>query len=159
MKRCYLKPHFVVLLTAVFLSSCAATGPSIEAPAISLADARVNNIELGGQSFLLLFAVQNPNPFPLPIKAVRYDIRVDDQKFAGGETRRGFVVPAGGDGEFAITIELDLMQSMSQLTTLLRGGLRENIHYQLHGSLAVDMPFVRPIPFSSSGTVRVRSGD
>jgi LEA14-like dessication related protein len=108
---------------------------------------------------LLLFAVQNPNPFPLPIKAVRYDIRVDDQKFAGGETRRGFVVPAGGDGEFAITIELDLMQSMSQLTTLLRGGLRENIHYQLHGSLAVDMPFVRPIPFSSSGTVRVRSGD
>jgi hypothetical protein len=32
----------------------------------------------------------------------------------------------------------------------------ETIDYELHGSLAVDIPFARPVPFSSSGVIRVR---
>jgi hypothetical protein len=42
--------------------------------------------------------------------------------------------------------------------SLLKGGMRETIEYELQGSLVVDIPFSRPVPFASSGIIRVRSG-
>jgi hypothetical protein len=38
---------------------------------------------------------------------------------------------------------------------LLSGGLTENVSYELRGSLAVDIPFVKPIPFSNSGVINM----
>lgn len=153
-----LKPPCLVLLMVGSLSSCAATGPAIKTPDVSLIGVQVDKVSLSGQSFLLGFSVRNPNPFPLPVRAIRYDIRLDEQRFAGGETEKGFVVSAHGDGKFVIGVELDLMHSMSQLVTLLRSGRRQYVDYELHGSLAVDLPFARPIPFSDSGSIRLDAG-
>lgn len=140
---------------AVMASSCA-TKPVVETPAVSLTGVQVERMDLEGQSFLLGFSISNPNPFPLPVKSVRYDLRLDNQTFASGTTSSGFRVAARGDGEFDIGVKLNLRQSMPQVAALLRGGLRDTVDYELHGSLDVDIPFARPIPFSSSGTVRLR---
>jgi LEA14-like dessication related protein len=147
----------LVLIAALCLSSCATTGPAIQAPGVTLTGVHVDDIGIGGQSFLLEFSVSNPNPFPLPVKGIRYDLRLDDQKFAGGETQSDFVVPARGDGEFVVGVELDLLHSVSQLASFLRGGMQESVEYELYGSLAVDIPFARPIPFSNSGVISVLS--
>jgi LEA14-like dessication related protein len=104
---------------------------------------------------LLSFDVSNPNAFPLPVKAVEYRVIFDDEKFAGGETQGSFTVPARGEDSFAITVELDLLSSATHLTSLVRGGLKENVSYQLKGSFTVDIPFVSPIPFSSSGVINM----
>ena len=93
--------------------------------------------------------------FPLPVSAVEYRVIFDDEKFAGGETQGSFTVPAHGDDSFGIRVDLDFLSSATHLTSLFRGGFRENVSYELQGSLAVDIPFVKPIPFSSSGIINM----
>jgi LEA14-like dessication related protein len=158
MKRFDLRYRCIAVIAAALLASCATSKMAVQAPVVSLTGVQVKSIGIGGQAFLLGFAVSNPNPFPLPVKSVRYRILLDSQEFAGGETQSDFVVSARGDGEFVIGVEMDLLQSVSQLSTLFKGGLRDTIEYELHGSLAVDLPFSRPIPFSNSGVIEIRSG-
>jgi LEA14-like dessication related protein len=157
MKLTDLTARCLIVFAAVVLVSCATSRVAVQAPEIALTGVRVKEIGLGGQEFLLRFSVSNPNAFPLPVKNIRYDLRIDDQMFAGGEAQSDFVVSAHGDGEFAVAVELDLLQSVSQVASLLRGGMRETVAYELHGSLAVGIPFSRPIAFSNSGVIRVRA--
>lgn len=147
--------NYMALFAVFLLSACVGTGTVIDAPKVDLIGVELTAADFRHQTFLLRFDVDNPNPFPLPVKAVTYRVTFDDQKFAGGETQGRFTVPARGDDTFAISVDLDLLGSATQLTSLLRGGLRENVSYELKGSLAIDIPFVSPIPFSSSGVINM----
>ena len=143
------------LIAAVSLSACAGTGAVIDSPRVELTGVELTSANFRRQTFLLRFDVSNPNPFPLPVKAVEYRVDFDDQKFADGETQGSFTVPARGDDSFAISVDLDFLSSATHLTSLLNGGLRENVRYALQGRLAVDIPFVKPIPFSNSGVINM----
>ena len=149
--------EITALFTAVLLASCAGTGLSIEKPAVTLSGVEMSSLSFSGQTFLLSFDVNNPNPFPLPIRSVRYHLQLADQTFASGETQGDFSVPASGDGEFDISVELDILKSAGQLTSVLRSGMRKPVAYELNGSLAVDIPYVKPLPFSTSGVITVAS--
>ena len=148
------RKHFL-LFALVSLSGCAGTGSVIDSPRVDLTAVELTSANIRRQTFLLSFDVSNPNPFPLPVKAVDYEVIFDDRKFAGGQTQGSFTVQASGDDSFAISVDLDFFSSASHLTSLFRGGFRENISYELHGSLAVDIPFVKPIPFSNSGVINM----
>ena len=148
------RKHFL-LFALVSLSGCAGTGSVIDSPRVDLTAVELTSANIRRQTFLLSFDVSNPNPFPLPVKAVDYEVIFDDRKFAGGQTQGSFTVPASGDDSFAISVDLDFFSSASHLTSLFSGGFRENISYELHGSLAVDIPFVKPIPFSNSGVINM----
>ena len=145
------------LFTAVMLASCAGTGVSIKKPAVTLSGVEMSSLSFSGQTVLLSFDVNNPNPFPLPVRSVRYHLQLADQTFASGETQSDFSVPASGDGNFDISVELDILKSAGQLTNVLRGGMREPVAYELNGSLAVDIPYVNPVPFSTSGVITIAS--
>jgi LEA14-like dessication related protein len=139
----------------VSLSACAGTGTIIDSPKVDLTGVELTSANFRRQTFLLSFDVSNPNPFPLPVKAVDYQVNFDDRKFAGGKTLGNFTVPAGGDDSFAISVNLDILSSTSHLGSLLSGDFKENISYELRGNFAVDIPFVKPIPFSSSGVINM----
>jgi LEA14-like dessication related protein len=145
----------LLLFAAISLSACAGTGTVIDSPKVALTGVELTAANFRQQTFLLRFDVSNPNPFPLPVKAVQYRVDLDHEKFAGGETQGSFTVPARGDDSFAISVDLDILSSATHLTTLLNGGLTENVSYELRGSLAVDIPFVKPIPFSNSGVINM----
>ena len=144
------------LLSAVAsLSACAGTGAVIDSPIVDLTGVELTAANFRRQTFLLSFDISNPNPFPLPVTAVEYQLVFDDEKFAGGETQGSFTVPARGDDSFAISVDLDILSSATYLTSLFRGGFRENVSYELQGNLTVDIPFVKPIPFSNSGIINM----
>ncbi len=145
----------VVLAAASALSSCAGTGTLIDPPSVSLVSVKLADVSLSRQTFLLGFDVTNPNPFPLPIQAVEYRVILDKEKFAGGATDGSFTVPARGHDDFTISVDLDMLSSAAQLSSLLRGGMREAVSYELQGSLTVDIPFTKPLPFSSTGVIDV----
>ena len=150
--------RFHVLLPVVlWLSGCAGTTTLVASPAVTLESVEVGAVSFSQQTFLLGFRVANPNPFPLPVKMVRYAVMLEDRKFASGETEADFTIPAGGDGSFVISVDLDLLQSGPQLASIVRSGARENIDYGLHGSLAFNIPFTSPISFSDTGTIMVQS--
>ena len=147
----------LTLLITTMLASCAGSGITIEQPEVTLSGVEMSNLSFSGQTFLLSFDVSNPNPFPLPIRSVRYHLQLADQTFANGETQGDFSVPASGNGGFDISVELDILSSAGQLTGVLRSGMRKPVAYELTGSLAVDVPYVKPLPFSASGVITIAS--
>lgn len=148
---------FLTVLAAAMIAGCAGTGVAIEKPEVTLSGVEMSSLSFSSQTFLLSFEVNNPNPFPLPIRAVRYHVQLDDQSFARGETKGDFSVPASGSGKFDISVELDILKSAGQLTGVLRSGMRKPVVYELNGSLTVDIPFVKPLPFSTSGVITIAS--
>ncbi len=148
---------FLTVLVAVMIAGCAGTGVVVERPEVTLSGVEMRNLSFSGQTFLLSFDVNNPNPFPLPIRSVRYHVQLANQTFASGETQGDFSIPASGNGEFDISVELDILKSAGQLTSVLRSGMSKPVAYELNGSLAVDIPFVNPLPFSTSGVITIAS--
>lgn len=146
-----------MLLAASLLAACASTGNVISAPDVSLRNVQLTKLSFSGQTFLLSFDVTNPNPFPLPISGVSYGVELDGYRFATGKTEGGFVVPASGDGEFAISVQLNLLKTAPQLLTIVRDGVRQDIPYELKGKLGVDIPFTEPVSFKSSGEIRLQA--
>jgi len=155
MKSIYLVRFSCVLWVSACLSACAGTGSIIDAPTVDLTNVELTKASFKRQTFLLRFHVTNPNPFPLPVKAVEYRVLFDQKKFAGGETQGNFTIPAAGEESFAISVDLDVLKSAGHLKSLLRGGFKENISYELQGSFAVDIPFVNSVPFSAAGVVNM----
>ena len=143
------------LAMSLFRSGCAGTSLRVESPAVRLSGVEIAELSFSQQTFLLGFDIENPNPFPLPVRAVQYRVLLDGERFAGGETQSDFTVPARGDDSFVISVDLDFLNSATQLVSLLRGGMREEVAYELDGSLAVDIPFVKPLPFRAEGVIAV----
>ena len=145
------------LLTLILASGCASYTAGFREPAVELTSVEVTKMSLSGQTVLLGFRVYNPNPLPLPVKGIRYRVRLNDQEFAGGETDGRFSVPANGDGEFGISVNLDLMRSGPQLAMLLQNGAGDDLRYELSGDLRLDVPTGPTLRFEEKGAIPLRT--
>lgn len=150
-------PAAVLILASCWLTACSSMAQVIKAPGVSLRNVELVGIDFSGQTFVLGFDVTNPNPFPLPVSTVSYGVKLGGYHFAGGQTKGGFIVPASGDGEFAISVELDLLRTAPQMLHIVRDGAQNDIAYELKGQLGIDIPHARPVSFKSSGTVRLQA--
>jgi LEA14-like dessication related protein len=155
MLRHTLRPAAGVLVVAACLTAggCAAARFDAEPPTVHLERVRLIDADWSGQSFLLEFAAENPNGFPLPVRSVDYALHLAGQRFASGSATESFSLPARGDGRFSIEVHTDLMQSASMLSALIFREGRREIDYELAGELGIDIPFARPLRFRESGRV------
>jgi hypothetical protein len=62
-------------------------------------------------------------------------------------------VPSNGNTSFAISIEVDLLRTTTNLAGFIPGNVREDLNYELSGSFAVDIPFAKPLKFSHSDSI------
>lgn len=139
--------------------ACASMPENLVAkPEVELRDVRVLGLGFKNQTFLLSFDIHNPNPYPLPVSHVRYGVRLDGQRFASGHTESDISVPAGGDAEFAISVELDLLTTAPRLLSIVREGVRRDIPYELEGELGIDIPMTPAVSYRSNGSIRLDSG-
>jgi LEA14-like dessication related protein len=147
-----------LVLVSWGLGACASLAENlISMPDVKLRDVQVTGIDFENQTFLLSFDIHNPNPFPLPVNHVSYGVRLDGHRFASGETASDISVPASGDTEFAISVELDLLTTAPQLLSIVRDGVRAEIPYELEGQLGVDIPLTAPVSYRSDGAIRLNS--
>jgi LEA14-like dessication related protein len=151
--------HIGLGAIAWVLTGCASTASFVDAPQVSLRNVEVTELDLNRQTFLLAFDVTNPNPFPLPIESISYGVELDGYRFASGETKGDFTVPASSDGGFAISVDLNLMRTAPQLLFIVRDGVYREIPYALKGTFDVDIPFVSPVAFKTSGTIRLHPAE
>jgi len=148
-----------ILLLALVLSACASLPDDlVKPPVVQLSNVEIVGLGFNGQTFLLSFDVENPNPFPLPVRSIDYGLKLDGQRFASGETASDFTIPASGDTNFAISVDLDLLQSAPRLLSIVRNGARRELAYELDGHLGVDIPLTPPIKYHNSGTIQLNSG-
>ena len=142
---------------ASLLLGCASTGNLVDAPSVKLSNVQVTRIDLDDQTFLLAFEVNNPNPFPLPVRTISYGVELDGHRFASGETIGDITVPARSDGEFAISVDLNLLKTAPQLLFIVRDGVRDDIPYKLEGELGFDIPYTKPVQFENVGEIRLQA--
>ena len=141
------------------LGGCASLPDNVIAkPQVELRDVRVMGLGFKGQTFLLSFSIENPNPFPLPVEHVRYGVKLDGQRFASGATPSEISVPAGGASEFAITVDLNLLATAPRLLSIVRDGVRREIPYELEGELRIAIPLTPPVTYRSKGAIQLHSG-
>lgn len=157
-----MKKRIVVRLQIALLMACLSACASLPEGLVSTPSVKLSNVQVVGlgfrtQTFLLSFDVANPNPFPLPISNVGYGVRLDGQRFASGETASKFTIPADGDASFAISVDLDLLQTAPQLLSIVRDGTRQEINYELEGRFGVDIPLTPTIKYRNSGKIRLNS--
>lgn len=140
------------------LSACASLPENaIGKPEVKLRDVQVMGLGFKSQTFLLSFDISNPNPFPLPVNHISYGVRLGGHRFASGETPSDFSVPAAGDTQFAISVELDLLTTAPQLLTLVHDGVRNAIPYELEGRLGVDIPMTPSLAYHTDGAIQVNT--
>jgi len=143
----------------LLVSGCAALPENaVVSPQVNLSHVRVVGLGFNNQTFLLSFEVENPNPFPIPVRNIDYGLKLNGQRFASGETPSNFTIPASGDTEFAISVDLNLLQTAPQLLSIVRDGARRDINYELQGRFGVDIPFTPLLKYRNSGTIRLDGG-
>lgn len=159
-KRCGKRPTATVLAVTLFgLAACESLPENIiSSPEVELRDVEVVGLGFSAQTFLLSFDISNPNPFSLPVSHVSYGIKLGGQRFASGQTASDISVPASGTAQFAISVDLDLLNTAPRLLSVIRDGARTEIPYELEGQLSVDIPFTPPVTYRTSGAIRLGSG-
>lgn len=137
------------------LSACAVVEESISAPDVNLKAVKLETLGFSGQTFTLSFDVSNPNAFPLPVNLIDYGVSLDGHRFASGKTDCDILVPAGGDTEFDISVELDLLNTAPALLSVVRASTRREIPYSLEGRVGLAIPATRPLKFEQSGRIQM----
>ena len=137
------------------LSACATLESNVEMPFVSLNQVEVERLALESQTVRLGFDVSNPNPFPLPVRRLRYGVKLDGHRFASGETGGSFTVPAQSDKAFTISVELDLLDTAPKLIHVLREGAYREIPYEVRGEFELDVPLSPPVQFANTGSIRL----
>jgi LEA14-like dessication related protein len=140
--------------TLFILAGCASTGNLVSTPSVDLRNVEATELGFSGQTFLLAFEVDNPNPFPLPVRSISYGVVLDGYRFASGSTAGNFTVPASGQAKFAVSVELDLVKTAPPLLYIVKDSFEREIPYELNGEFGLDIPATSPLRFSSSGAVR-----
>ena len=143
----------LVAFGALALSACASTGSLIAEPDVRLTGVTTSELSFSGQTFQLSFDVENPNPFPLPVKSFRYYVELENRNFASGEAVADIAIPAQGRGALDVSVTVDALRQASSLPLLLRDSARGPLNYRLSGSFVVDVPGMPPVPFKTSGVV------
>lgn len=150
--------YLCIAFLVINLAGCATTLENlVESPTVALSDVRIIGLGFDSQTFMLSFDVNNPNPFSLPVKSVSYGVKLDGHHFASGETASKFSVPANGDGKFAISVDLNLLQTAPQLLSIVRTSVRKDVAYELEGQLDVDIPLAPPVSYRNAGSIRLTS--
>lgn len=144
-----------LLVAGVLLNGCAALDVAVESPEVTLKKVDLADLDFSQQTFVLSFDVHNPNSFALPVNYVSYGVKLDDQQFASGESVAEFTIPARGEGEFVIRVDLDLLRTAPHLLYKVRDATTRDLPYQLQGKLGIDLPLVDKVAFRKSGEIRL----
>jgi LEA14-like dessication related protein len=105
---------------------------TLERPEVSLRGVRMTQMGLLSQQTEIALQLKNPNPVPLPVKAVRYKIVLAGLQVANGETTDAFTVPAKGETDINLLVRTNALQLAAQAANLA-ANFNGRIDYEING--------------------------
>jgi len=141
----------IVSLSLLVLSACSTLTEFATPPKVS-----ITNIELLPGNFLsprfaISLQVKNPNPVPLPIKGLAYDINLNGLEVFNGVTNEVPLIPAYGEIPLKIELGANLIQA-TQFVLSLRSGNVKTLDYSINTDVSVS-GISKPFAVSESGKV------
>ena len=147
-------PHVLAVAAILVIAACATPAPRVEAPQVSLESVRVTRIVDGKAELSVGLRLSNPNASALAIKAVDYEITLDNRPAASGHTARVDTLPAGGEAKVDLAGRVDVGAVAAAMMVL---GSQLPVAYTLKGSVTVQG--WAPISFSRSGKIEISKFD
>ena len=147
----FIRCSVLSVFTAVLMSGCAGIHTRAEAPSISLSNLEILKVGLLEQRYRLKLRIQNPNDFALPISGMKYQLDINDQKFANGVSRQAVTIPAFGEGMMDVEVFSNFGRIMEQFSGLASGRMQK-VSYRLFGSVSMAHSVVK-LPFEYKGDV------
>ena len=148
--------RIVFLIFCLFLAGCAILRPDFEQPTVSVTSFRAISSGAGLPRFEIGLHVVNSNNFPLKLKGISYEVRVEGHRILVGVSNQLPEILAYGEGDILLQTTPDLLNSISLVSDLLHQS-RETFHYELLAKL--DLGGVLPkIRIREEGEVNLQAG-
>lgn len=142
----------VLLCGLMLLGGCVSTS-DLQPPKLSIVSVGMVSADVFSQQFRIRLHVQNPNKLELPIKTIEYQLFLQGDSFAEGNSEQPFVVPAHGDAEFDTIINTHFTSSIMRLISKMNDRDGNMVQYNFVGKVHLSKGFVRKIPFNEQGMV------
>lgn len=144
-----------ILLVAFFafiLQGCSNGGVPgvIEQPKVAVQDVQLKSLSLTQGTAVASLNVTNPNAFPLPLRGVDYNLRINGSPVANGSAvQKNMMIAAKQTIPLDIPIKLQLMEIIQLVPRMMR---ERKVQYELRGG--VKLPLIT-IPFKREGGIGV----
>jgi LEA14-like dessication related protein len=145
--------HCLPVISALLLGACTLLPTGLEPPRVSLVNIEPREMTLFEQRYRVSIRIQNPNPDPLRLRGLSYELDLNGKEFASGVGRSDLEVPGFGNA----TIDTDLTSSVFALieqVRMLQGG-GGTLSYSLEGTLHLAGGIGR-LPFQRQGDIDFR---
>lgn len=120
---------------AMTLGGCAGIRPGYERPSLTLDSFRAIPSEGMTPRFALGLRVVNPNPAPLPLRGMSYNVAIEGYRIITGVAGDLETVPAYGESVIELQAGIDLISGLRLINDLLQDTRRENVRYNLKARL------------------------
>jgi LEA14-like dessication related protein len=142
----------------LLLSGCAALGPRLETPKLSIVGVEILKGDLFEQRLRARMRVQNPNDRELAVKGITYTIEVGGEEFGRGMSGSSFVVPRLGEAEFDMIVTANMAGTLLRLANRAErdGRTPDAVDYRIFGKVSLDAGLLRSIPFEERGSFKLR---
>ena len=141
-------------LGSVALSSgCAALKGNLQAPEVRVRDVTLGNLDLSGLEILVNLRLRNPNNVALPVTGIEYNLILENVKVADGREARAVTLPALGEADMQISLNVNLLTSATKLLPILLNPAKtpKSLHYKVDGHVKLDWWYLPSIAFDRSG--------
>ena len=137
----------LISVCVVMLVGCGVI--DLQKPKVQVSSAQYQRVSSKAGRLNTRLSVTNPNSFTLPIKALRYQLILNDKEFLSGKTSKGMELAAGEMRQIDIPIDISYQKLIDSLGSAVLTG---RISYQLRGEL--DFGLVTA-PYQQSGEFKL----
>jgi LEA14-like dessication related protein len=124
----------------------------LQDPVVRLLKVDVVKAKLLEQKFVLRFRIDNPNDLSLPVRFLRYKVKLNGVPLAEGASDRDFIVPAKGHQTFEIPVRTNLWRHLKQIVNMLEDP-NEPIPYEFQGEVKTGLLFGRSVHLERKGEI------
>jgi hypothetical protein len=126
---------FLATAAALFLGGCAGVRPGYERPSLMLDSFRAIPSEGMTPRFALGLRVVNPNPTPLPLRGMSYNVEFEGYRVITGVAGNLETVPAYGESLIEVEAGVDLISGLRLFNDLLQDPQRDRFRFNLRARL------------------------
>jgi LEA14-like dessication related protein len=144
----------IALFFVIMLNGCAALQSAIETPHVTLNNLQVVDMTLLEQRYAVTLRIQNPNPVPLPISGMNFQLDINDTELGRGVTNQAVTVPAYGEALVEVRLVSNLMRIFNQIRGL-ENSKGQSLRYRLSGGLSISSRMGK-LPFEYRGEFNPR---
>lgn len=137
----------LISVCVVMLVGCGVI--DLKKPEVQVTSAQYQRVSSKAGRLNTRLSVTNPNSFTLPIKALKYQLILNDKEFLSGKTSKGMELAAGETRQIDIPIDISYQKLIDSLGSAVLTG---RISYQLRGEL--DFGLVTA-PYQQSGEFKL----